>query len=251
MEILLTILGVLGCIAVMGVAMIVVPRVGGRVGRTPRVRRMVGRLRRQSMIDRVLSWVEAERPDLAGAAAPDGTVTILFTDIEDSTALNERLGDRRWLEVLRAHNSIVRHCIGEHGGYEVKSQGDGFMIAYPSARRGLRCAVEMQRNLVRVDDAELDEPLRVRIGLHTGEAIREGEDFYGRSVTLAARLGDEAEGGEILTSSIVRDLVGGSADVPFDDAGELELKGLRGSHRVYRVVWEQPEGSRRSLRAVG
>lgn len=248
MEILLAILAGLGCIAMMGAAMVVLPRVGRRLGRSPRVRRMVGRLRRQSMIDRVLAWVEEEQPDLAGATAPDGTVTILFTDIENSTALNERLGDRRWLEVLRAHNSIVRQCIGEHGGYEVKSQGDGFMIAYPGARRGLECAVDMQRSLAR---PELDEPLRVRIGLHTGEAIREGDDFYGRSVTLAARLGDEAEGGEILTSSIVRELVGSSADVSFQDAGELQLKGLRGSQRVYRVVWEEPERARANLRALG
>jgi eukaryotic-like serine/threonine-protein kinase len=251
MEILLTVLAGLGCIALMGAAMIVLPRVGRRLRRTPRVRRLIGRLRRRSMIDRVLSWVEDEQPDLAGATAPDGTVTILFTDIENSTALNERLGDRRWLEVLRAHNSVVRHCIGEHGGYEVKSQGDGFMIAYPSARRGLECAVAMQRNLARVDDAELDGPLRVRIGLHSGEAIREGDDFYGRSVTLAARLGEEADGGEILTSSIVRDLVGSSADVPFEDAGELQLKGLRARQRIYRVVWQEPEGARPGLRAVG
>jgi class 3 adenylate cyclase len=250
-EILLTVLAVLGCVAMMGAAMVVLPRVGRRLGRSSRVRRLIGRLRRQSMIDRVLSWVEEEQPDLAGATAPDGTVTILFTDIENSTALNERLGDRRWLEVLRAHNSVVRQCIGEHGGFEVKAQGDGFMIAYPSARRGLECAVDMQRNLSRLDDGGLDEPLRVRIGLHTGEAIREGKDFYGRSVTLAARLGDEAEGGEILTSSIVRELVGSSADVPFEDAGELQLKGLRGRQRVYRVVWEEPEGARPSLRAVG
>jgi eukaryotic-like serine/threonine-protein kinase len=246
MEILLTVLAVLGCVAMMGVAMVVLPRVGRRVGRTRQIRRLVGRLRRQSMIDRVLSWVEDEQPDLADATAPDGTVTILFTDIENSTATGERLGDRRWLELLRAHNSIVRHCVGEHGGYEVKSQGDGFMIAYPSARRGLACAVDLQRNLSR-----LDESLRVRIGLHTGEAIREGDDFYGRSVTLAARLGDEAKGGEILTSSIVRDLVGSSPDVSFEDAGELQLKGLRGRQRVYRVVWQEPEGARPSLRAVG
>jgi class 3 adenylate cyclase len=246
MEILLTILAGLGCIALMGAAMIVLPRVGRRLGRAPRIRRLVGRLRRRSMIDRVLSWVEDEQPDLAGASAPDGTVTILFTDIENSTALNERLGDRRWLQVLRAHNSIVRHCVREHGGYEVKSQGDGFMIAYPSARRGLECAVDLQRNLARLDD-----PLRVRIGLHTGEAIRERDDFYGRSVTLAARLGDEAKGGEILTSSIVRELVGGSADVPFEDVGERQLKGLRGRQRVYRVVWQEPEGARSSLRVVG
>jgi len=229
MEVPLTILAGIGCLAMMGVAMVVLPRVGRRLRRSPRMRRLIGRLRRQSMIDRVLSWVEEEQPDLGGATAPDGTVTILFTDIENSTALNERLGDRRWLEVMRAHNSMVRHCIGEHGGYEVKSQGDGFMIAYPSVRRGLECAVDMQRSLTLLDHAELEQPLRVRIGLHTGEAIREGDDFYGRSVTFAAS----------------------SADVTFKDAGEVQLKGLRGRERAYRVVWEEPKGARPSLRAVG
>jgi eukaryotic-like serine/threonine-protein kinase len=249
MEVLLTALAVLGCIAMMGAAMVVLPRIGKRMQRSPRYQRAMTKLRRQSAIDRVLSWVEGERPDIARATAPDGTVTILFTDIEDSTALNERLGDGRWMEVLRAHNGIVRDCVREHGGYEVKAQGDGFMIAYPSARDALECAVEMQRKLASGDGA-LDEALRVRIGLHTGEAIREGDDFYGWSVTLAARLGDQAHGGEILASSVVRDLVGNAADVPFEDAGELQLKGIRGRQRAYRVRWE-PGGVRPSLRAVG
>jgi class 3 adenylate cyclase len=151
--------------------------------------------------------------------------------------------------VLRAHNSIVRDCIREHGGYEVKSQGDGFMIAYPSARKGLQCAVDMQRQLASAGN--LDEPLRVRIGLHTGEAIREDGDFYGRSVTLAARLGDRAEGGEILASSIVRELAGGAAEAPFEEVGDVELKGLRGSERVYRVMWRESDAARPNLRAVG
>jgi class 3 adenylate cyclase len=250
MEVLLVVLAGLGCIAMMGAAMVVLPRVARRVRRTSRAQRLIERLRRQSTIDRVLSWVEDERPDVGSAIAPDGTVTILFTDIEDSTALNERLGDRRWLEVVRAHNSIVRHCVREHGGYEVKAQGDGFMVAYPSAREALACAVDMQRKLAAGDGA-LGEPLRVRIGLHTGEAIREGEDFYGWSVTLAARLGDEAAGGEILTSAIVRELVGSAGDIPFEDAGELQLKGIRGRQRAYRVRWEEPEEAMARLRAVG
>ncbi|MGH2713324.1 MAG: adenylate/guanylate cyclase domain-containing protein [Thermoleophilaceae bacterium] len=249
MEVLLTVLAGLGCIAMMGAAMVVLPRVARRVRQSPRAERVMARLRRRSAIDRVLSWVEGERPDVGRATAPDGTVTILFTDIEDSTALNERLGDRRWLEVLRAHNSIVRDCVREHGGYEVKAQGDGFMIAYPSARQALECAVEMQRKLASGDGA-LGEPLRVRIGLHTGEAIREGDDFYGWSVTLAARLGDAAAGGEILASSVVRDLVGGAGDIAFEDAGERQLKGIRGRQRAYRVRWE-PEGATPRLRAVG
>lgn len=66
---------------------------------------------------------------------------------QEATALNERLGDRRWFELLRAHNRIVRDCVREHGGYEVKAQGDGFMVAYPSVRRALECAIDMERNL--------------------------------------------------------------------------------------------------------
>jgi class 3 adenylate cyclase len=135
MEVLLAVLGAIGCIAMMGAAMVVLPRVGGRLRRNSKVDRLITRLRRQSAIDRMLFWVEEERPNLARATAQDGTVTILFTDIENSTALNERLGDQRWLEVLRAHNAVVRDCICEHGGYEVKSQGDGFMIAYPAPSR--------------------------------------------------------------------------------------------------------------------
>jgi class 3 adenylate cyclase len=249
MEVLLTVLAVLGCVAMMGAAMLVLPPLARRVQRSPAAQRMIARLRRQTPIDRMLSWFEEERPDLGAAASPDGTVTILFTDIQDSTALNERLGDRRWLEVLRAHNAIVRDCIREHGGYEVKSQGDGFMIAYPSARRGLDCAIDMQRTLASAEHEGLDEPLRVRIGLHTGEAIREGDDFFGRSVTLAARLGDRANGSEILTSSIVRELVGSGNEIPFEDAGEAQLKGLRGSEHVYRVVWQERETTPQ-LRAV-
>jgi class 3 adenylate cyclase len=160
-----------------------------------------------------------------------------------------RSRNRRWLEVLRAHDAIVRDCIREHGGYEVKSQGDGFIIAYPSARRGLECAIDMQRTLASATHDGLDEPLRVRIGLHTGEAIREGDDLFGRSVTLAARLGARADGSEILTSSIVRELVGSGNEVSFEDAGEAQLKGFRGSEHVYRVQWQKPETAPQ-LRAV-
>lgn len=251
MDVLLTVGAVLGCIAMMGLAMLVMPPLARRVQRMPQVRRMLARIRRQSAIDRVLSWVEEERPSLSAATAPDGTVTILFTDIEDSTGLNERLGDQRWFEILRAHNAVVRDCMREHGGYEVKAQGDGFMIAYPSARRALECAIDLQRHLANADDPAVAEALRVRIGVHTGEAIREGDDFYGRSVILAARLGDKADGGEILTSSIVHDLVGATDGISFEDTGEVELKGLRGSQHVYRVPWQGPDHPERRLRAVG
>jgi class 3 adenylate cyclase len=232
LEVVLTVLGGVGCLAMMGFAMWFWPR----LARTKRVRRLLGRLRRQTTIDKLLSWAEAEQPDLGRATAPDGTVTVLFSDIEHSTELTERLGDERWLEVLQGHNTVVRAQVAEHGGHEVKSQGDGFMIAFPSARQAVSCAIDIERALARrAANGEL--PLRVRIGIHTGEAIQRDGDFYGRSVILAARIADRAQGGEVLVSSLVEQLVDGSADLRFKDVGETELKGLSDRQRLYRVAW--------------
>jgi class 3 adenylate cyclase len=165
---------------------------------------------------------------------------LLFSDIENSSRLTERLGDQRWLEVLNAHNTIVRAQLDEHGGYEVKSQGDGFMLAFPSARQAVMCGIDIQRALARrAANGEL--PVRVRIGIHTGEAIQQDGDFYGRSVVCAARIAAQAEGGEILVSSVVRDLVDGRGDVPIREAGEFELKGLEGRQRLFRVAWSPPD----------
>jgi class 3 adenylate cyclase len=190
----------------------------------------------RTSVDEVASSVESERPSLRPATAPDGTVTILFSDIEGSTALNERLGDVRWLELLRAHHAIVREQLHEHGGFEVKTQGDGFMVAFPSARRAVQCARAIQHAV----DSELSEPaggpIRLRIGLHTGEAIREEADFYGKNIVLAARIADRAHGGEILASSVVKQLTESAGDLRFEDEREVELDGLAGTHTVYKVV---------------
>ncbi|MEA2448980.1 MAG: eukaryotic-like serine/threonine-protein kinase [Thermoleophilaceae bacterium] len=184
----------------------------------------------------VASAVGAERPSLRPAAAPDGTVTMLFTDIEGSTALNERLGDVRWLELLRLHHTVVREQVLEYGGFEVKSQGDGFMIAFPSARRAVECARAIQREIQVRLGGHPDGPISLRIGLHTGEAIREEADFYGKNVVLAARIADQALGREILVSSVVKQLTESAGDVQFENERELELDGLAGTHTVYRVV---------------
>jgi class 3 adenylate cyclase len=187
-------------------------------------------------VDEVASSVASERPSLRPAAAPDGTVTILFSDIEGSTALNERLGDVRWLELLRAHNRIVRDQIRAFGGFEVKSQGDGFMVAFPSARRAIECARAVQESIARELGDHPDGPIRVRIGLHTGEAIREESDFYGKNVVMAARITDKARGGEILASAVVKQLTESAGDFAFENAREVELPGLSGTHAVYNIV---------------
>ncbi len=191
-------------------------------------------------IDSMIEAVSDERPDLSAHVAPDGTVTILFSDIEDSTLMTERLGDERWLEVLRAHNSLFRRRLREHGGFEVKSQGDGFMLAFREPERALACAVDIQRDL-EAAQVEDDERVRVRMGLHTGQAIREEGDIFGRSVILAARIAAQARGGEILVSAPLREAADGSGNgFAFDDGRELELKGLAGRHRVFRTEWERP-----------
>jgi class 3 adenylate cyclase len=189
-----------------------------------------------SSIDAVAAAVEREHPDLGRAAAPDGTVTILFTDIERFTDLTERLGDRRAQEVLRAHNAIVRRRVAAHTGYEVRCQGDGFMIAFTGAAQALACAVEIQRG---IEQAELPEPIRVRIGVHTGEALREAGDFSGRSVILAARIASTAQGGEILASGLTRDLVAARGEFAFGPPREVALKGLSGTHEVVSVDWSR------------
>jgi class 3 adenylate cyclase len=192
--------------------------------------------RRTSSVDDVALSVATERPSLRSAAAPDGTVTILFSDIEGSSALNERLGDVRWLELLRAHQILIRDQVRACGGFEVKSQGDGFMIAFPSARRAIECARAIQTAIARDLGNHQSGPIHVRIGLHTGEAIRQESDFYGKNVVVAARIADQAKGGEILVSSVVKQLTESAGDVDFEDAREVELAGLAGTHALYRVV---------------
>ena len=186
-------------------------------------------------VAQVAASVRDERPDFRTAAAPDGTVTILFSDIVGSTALNERLGDVRWLELLRAHHAIVREQVAAHDGFEVKAQGDGFMIAFPGARRAVECARAIQAAIAARLGDHPDGPIRVRIGLHSGEAIKEQDDFYGKNVVLAARIAAHAQGGEILASEVVKALSESAGDIGFADGRDVALDGLAGTHRVYRV----------------
>jgi class 3 adenylate cyclase len=190
----------------------------------------------KTSIDSVALTVRRERPDLRRHTAPDGTVTILFSDIEGYSAMTDRLGDQRTQEVLRAHNAIVREQIGAHGGFEVKSQGDGFMVAFQSARRALGCAIAIQHAFAVAAARGAGEPIRVRIGLHTGEPIKEAEDFFGKAVIVAARIADHARGGEILVSSLLKELTESGGDIRFDAGQQVSLKGLAGPHRVFAVT---------------
>ncbi|MFQ5472918.1 MAG: adenylate/guanylate cyclase domain-containing protein, partial [Dehalococcoidia bacterium] len=187
-------------------------------------------------IDAVASTVYTEKPDLRQHASPDGTVTLLFSDIEGSTAKTEALGDQRWMDVLREHNAIVRAQLAAHDGFEVKSEGDGFMLAFQSARKALQCAIETQKAFAKRAESS-DVAILVRIGLHTGEVIKEGDDFFGKHVNLAARIASQAQGGEILVSSLLKELTASGCDIDFGESREVELKGLAGVQGVHAVNW--------------
>jgi len=204
-------------------------------GLTPRP----GRARRtmRSTIEEILPSALADAPSLARHSDERGTVTILFTDIEGSTAMAQRLGDEAYHGLLREHNRIVREQVARHGGHEVKHTGDGFMVAFSSASRALSCAVDIQKAFAQHNETA-EEPIKVRVGLNAGESIKEAGDYFGTAVTLAARVADKAQGGQILVSELVRKLAGSLAGVEFRDAGRKQLKGIKGRQRVYEVVWE-------------
>jgi class 3 adenylate cyclase len=183
----------------------------------------------------VADQVQEEQPDLRAHAAPDGTVTIMFSDIEGSTALADRLGDAKFMDVLREHNAIIREQVQAHNGFEVKSEGDGFMVAFQSAAKALACATAIQKAMGERNETA-EEPVKIRMGLHAGEVIKDGDDFFGRNVIMAARVAAQARGGEILTSSVVKALLSGS-DVSWCDARTVELKGLSGEHEIWAVGW--------------
>lgn len=184
----------------------------------------------RSSIEDLADWAEVERPDLA-RLAPSGKVTILFSDIEESTALNERIGDRAWVRLIDRHDKMVRRHVKNHSGHVVKSQGDGFMVAFAHPEEAVRCGLDIQRSL-----SKRPNGIRVRIGIHTGKSVRRGDDLFGRNVAMAARVASAADGGQILVSDVVRNAVSGIDDITIDDGRDAELKGFSGSHRLYAVA---------------
>ena len=147
-------------------------------------------------------------------------VTILFTDLVGSTSLFERDGDDAADVVRHEHFTAQRRAVAEHGGREVKSTGDGLMMAFSSAVAAVRCAVDMQRAM-----ADTPGKLALRVCLDAGEPLADGEDLYGTPVIVASRLCDSAGAGQILATEVVRHVAGPRADELMRSAGELRLHG--------------------------
>ena len=173
------------------------------------------------------------------AQARIGTVTLLFTDLERSPEILERLGDDEAQVLWRTHFRLLRYAVAARGGQEVKNLGDGLMVVFSSALDALTCAVAMQQ-AVHHHNQQQDEDhrLRVRVGLHVGEPIREEDDYFGMPVVVAERLCGQAEGGQILASDLVRRLVGSRGGHAFRDLGPHPLKGIAEPFPAYEVAWE-------------
>lgn len=159
--------------------------------------------------------------------------TIMFTDIEASTDLTQRLGDRRAMLVLRIHDRVVRESLSVNGGTEVKHTGDGVMATFVTVAGGLGASVAIQRKVAEHNGSS-DVPFRLRIGLAAGEPVMENSDLFGAAVQLASRLCQRAEPGKILVSSAVRDLAMGKG-FRFEKHGTLRLKGFGEPVRAFSV----------------
>src|SRR3990172_6321457 len=170
---------------------------------------------------------------------PEGTVTILFTDVVGSTELRTGRGDASAHQVLQAHFDLVRREIERHSGQEVKTIGDSFMVAFGSARRALECAIAVQRALEEHRRQHPEQAVHLRIGLNSGEVIQEQEDLFVAALDAAARGVTKADGGQILVSETVRGLVGAAKEFEFIDRGRFRLKGFPERWRLYEVVWQE------------
>jgi class 3 adenylate cyclase len=165
-----------------------------------------------------------------------GIRTILFTDIVDSTALTQTLGDDAAMAFLDTHNTVVRNALGGSGGREVKHTGDGIMASFASAAAAVKCATQIQRELTRHAENRRGRPMKVRIGAAAGEPVEHHHDLFGCTVQLAARLCSYASPEQILVSNVIAELCLGKG-FSFQDIGEVALRGFDRPIRAHAVVW--------------
>ncbi len=193
------------------------------------------------MIPVDLSAVEAflgriHDPPTSPARAIDDSAfrAIMFTDIVGSTEMTTRLGDAMSVELLRAHDAIIRRSLEEHDGSEVKHLGDGIMASFDNVPASVACAIRIQDGFADYN-AGSDTPIHVRIGVHAGEPVEESNDLFGSSVQMTARICDIAKAGAVLVSGDVRDACA-EADLSFEPVGLQSLKGFDNPIALYTPV---------------
>ena len=180
-------------------------------------------------LEDLLTTLGAEAERESPTLASEGTITLMFTDIESSTRLAREVGDQRWAAVMEWHDANIKGIVESHGGAVVKTLGDGAMIAFEAAQPAARAAMQIQRAIAGRTEAP---PLRLRIGIHTGDVVRTESDYLGHAVNKAARIAAAAEGGQIMTSNVARAMLADSPEFTFGATADVELKGLDGVHEV-------------------
>jgi class 3 adenylate cyclase/pimeloyl-ACP methyl ester carboxylesterase len=162
---------------------------------------------------------------------------VLFTDLVGHTEMMQRLGDAQGRNVLREHERITRDLLQKHGGTELKTEGDSFMVSFASATAAVDCAIALQRAFAARNE-RAGEPLHVRIGLNAGEPVEDGGDLFGSSVILAARVAALAGAGEILIPEPLRHLLAGKGYL-YVDRGITNLKGFEDPIKLFEVRWQE------------
>src|SRR5438270_11215932 len=175
-------------------------------------------------------------PGAEADARDSGIRTILFTDIVGSTSLTRRLGDEAAMELLHVHDEIVRSALADSGGREIKHLGDGIMASFVSAASAVKCATRVQREIAKHRRETADRSFQVRVGVAAGEPVEHHNDLFGCTVQLAARLCSHAQAEQILVSNVVAELCEGKI-FPFEDLGELTLKGFEQPVKAHAVRW--------------
>ena len=165
---------------------------------------------------------------LASIDASEGTASLMFTDIENSTLLAQEMGDRKWRQLIEEHDRFIAATAQKHAGTLIKTLGDGALIAFRGARAAVRCAADLQAGFA-------GQPFAVRIGIHAGDVMRSGDDVIGTTVNKAARVAAAAAGGQVVVSSVVRELVGATDEFSFGDPVLVELRGIPGVHELVPV----------------
>jgi class 3 adenylate cyclase len=166
-----------------------------------------------------------------------GMVALLFTDLVGSTEMLGRLGEDAAEDLRRAHFLMLRQAVGEAGGEEVKSLGDGLMVTFPSSLQAVGCAVAMQQAVAAHNEKDPERALQIRVGIHLGEPVADDDDFFGTPVVVAKRLCDRADGHQILASDLVATMVGSRGGFRVRSAGRLALKGLAEPLPAVVVEW--------------
>ena len=192
---------------------------------------------------REVAWEEVEDDD-EPALRDAGLHAILYTGLADPRSVFERLGGEASERQRQLLYRMLRDAVREHGGVETKTTADGMMVVFPTATAAVACAAAMQRRIHRWNDAHADEPIGLKLGLNAGEPVRDGADFFGRSVVLAARLCSRARAGQVLVTQAVRDLCEERGQGAFHDVGGLALKGLSVPIPAHEVAWTPDDSGR-------